>query len=484
MPVGRFLAVVVGLLGVLGASPVQTPFQPFAVPGTDIRLLPECERNLKRVVLGLSPNQTKHFMLPETGSWNARTRDPRVLFLRRQLYWLNFELLHGGILKAAPRYTEFYFAVPDPRVVTSSFGNEEPVLREYLHRRIGWSSQEISRRAHFFRVPEVMLFPRDIAEPLGRDSRERLVLAIGADSDSWYADSLEKMVRAFPNDFLVRILPEVNTEGGDLSLAWLPDGNMAVLVGYHRILRYEETKRGVEMKGERMDSTWIASGKDAFRRAFFGLEVLVVGEENLREPKFVNDELFHLDMVVNVLKGSRGVVAFVPSYTEPPVDAMSHVAIAASLTQHLEREYDRVAAQLAARGYRVVRLPFRDHPDRTPVQVADFVDAETGRPSLLLGKYPYHLELPGGRNPQRELQQSLHALESAVEEWRQSPTGARWQGVRNRIAFVWRALDTASKSPNPNFEMQARIYESEGVRVIPVPIVPTGEGGIHCLLLN
>lgn len=454
------------------------------MPGTDIRLLPECERNLKRVVLGLTPNQTKHFMLPETGSWDVRTRDPRVLFLRRQLYWLNFELLHGGILKAAPRYTEFYFALPDPRVVTSSFGNEEQVLRDYLAKRVGWSSQEISRRAHFFRVPQVMLYPRDIAEPLGRDSRERLVLAIGADSDSWYADSLAQMARAFPGDFLVKVLPEVNTEGGDLSLVWLPDGHMAVLVGYHRILRYEETRRGVGMKGERMDSTWIAAGKEAFRRAFFGLEVVVVGEENLREPKFVNDELFHLDMVVNVLKGSRGVVAFVPSYTEPPVDAVSLEAIASPLKERLEREYDRVASDLASRGYRVVRLPFRDHPDRTPVQVADFVDADTGRPSLLLGKYPYHLELPDGRNPQRELQASLHALEGAVEEWRQSPTGARWQGVRDRIAGVWKALDAASKSPNPSFEAQARIYDSEGIRVIPVPIVPTGEGGIHCLLLN
>jgi len=28
------------------------------------------------------------------------------------------------------------------------------------------------------------------------------------------------------------------------------------------------------------------------------------------------------------------------------------------------------------------------------------------------------------------------------------------------------------------------MYESEGIRVVPVPIYPTGEGGLHCLLLD
>ncbi|HYB53460.1 MAG TPA: hypothetical protein VEG84_06315, partial [Thermoanaerobaculia bacterium] len=66
------------------------------MPGTDLRLLPECEHTMNRLVLGLDPNQTKFYMLPDTTPWDPRSPDPRVRRLRQQLYWLNFELLHGG----------------------------------------------------------------------------------------------------------------------------------------------------------------------------------------------------------------------------------------------------------------------------------------------------------------------------------------------------------------------------------------------------
>ena len=46
---------------------------------------------------------------------------------------------------------------------------------------------------------------------------------------------------------------------------------------------------------------------------------------------------------------------------------------------------------------------------------------------------------------------------------------------------VWAEMDRAAASPNPTFERQAKVYQAEGVRVVPVPIFPMGEGGLHCL---
>jgi len=454
------------------------------VPGTDLRLLPECEHTMNRLVLGLDPNQTKFYMLPDTTPWDPRSPDPRVRRLRQQLYWLNFELLHGGIMKAAPEETNFYLSVPDPRIVTESLGNEEEEFREYLRERVGWTQNQIETRIHFFKTPAVVAFPRDMAEPLGRDGRDRLVLGIGSDSDAWYAEPLRRLVAAYPGEFVLKVLPDVNTEGGDLSIVVMPEGNLGVIVGHHRILRYLEARGGVPVKGRRIAPAEIEQARAAYRKAFFGLEPLIVGEEGLTDPQLVTDELFHADMVVNVLRGRSGVVAFVPSYREAPVDAITQAQLSEAVRDRVQAEYDAVAREFEGRGFRVVRLPLRDHPTRTPVQVGDFVDARTGHQIVLLGKYPYHLDLPGGRNPQRDLQASLERLERSVGAWRLTATPARWAQVEEDIRGVWKELDAGGATPNPTFDMQARIYESEGIRVIPVPIYPTGEGGIHCLLLN
>lgn len=474
------------LSGVLAsAAGTVRRFEPVRVPGTDIRLLPESERTMERLVLGLDVNRTKHFMLPETAPWDPRSPDPRVSYLRRRLYWLNFELLHGGLFKKVPDYTRFFVAVPEAGVAPDSLGNEEESFRDYLQTRVGWSRETIARRVRFFQTPSAMPFPRDMAEPLGRDAKERLALALGADTGAYYAEPVRRLVEAFPRDFVLKVLPQVNTEGGDMSLVWLPEGRVGLVVGYHRILRFAESTQRLPPEGRPLAPALIEEGRKAFRRAFFGVEVLVLGEECLREPGIASAELFHADMVVNVLRGRTGAVAFVPSYREEPiVDSALQGLVPEHVRNRAQGEYDRAARQLEKRGYRVVRLPFRDHPDRTPVQVGSFVDLRTGQQSLLLGKYPYQFDLPGARNPQRELQASLGRLEAAVAAWRKAPADAQWDEVVRRIAGVWAEMDRAAESPNPTFQTQARLYEAEGIRVIPVPIYPTGEGGIHCLLLN
>jgi hypothetical protein len=187
-------------------------------------------------------------------------------------------------------------------------------------------------------------------------------------------------------------------------------------------------------------------------------------------------------MVVNVVRSGANILAFVPSYEEMPVDALTHVPLAEELRARVQREFNEVANQLATRGYRVIRLPFADHPVRNPVNVAKFVDPATGQSVVLLGKYPYHFATkPGGSIPQFELEDAFARLETAVDAWRAKPTDARWNDVTVVLQKTWKEMDRISATPNPTFADQARIYERNGIKVIPVAIYPTGEGGLHCL---
>jgi hypothetical protein len=466
--------------------PLDRPaaFQPTNLPGSDIQCLPESERTLERIILGLRVNRTKLFLMPKTDQFDPKSMDPRVRFLRRQLYWLTFELEHGQIFRSAPGYSRFFLAVPDARFIPDSLGNEEEAFRDYLKTRVGWSETEIAKRIRFFKVPLEVAYPRDLAEPIGRDARGRLVLALGEDSDEWYAEPLQRLVSAFPDEFMLRRLPGINTEGGDLAQVWLPEGKLGLMVGRHRVLRYLETRHGGPLAGQPIEPRRIEEARQAYSRAFSGLEVIIVGEEGLREPHLVSDELFHSDMITTVARGREGMLAFVPSYSASPVDALTHNVIGPAVRLRAQREYDQVAGELGRRGYHVVRLPFVDHPVRTPVQVAVFVDPRDGRQSLLIGRYPYHLELPDGRNPQTLLQEQLDRLDGAVTAWRNSPTEERWNEVRQTLARTWVQIDAAAASPNPNFELIEKAYSSQGIRVLQVPLYPFGQGGLHCELLN
>lgn len=464
-------------------SPPAGAFRPLPV-SPDLQLEPESDRRLRRLVIGLDANDTRYYMLPETATLPRSESDPRVRHLRRQLYWLNFELNHGRILSSVPPQTRFFIAVPEPGSVPGSRENEEEVFREYLARRIGWSAREIREKVRFFRIPGTIPFPQDMAEPLGHDSRGRLVLGFGSATNAFYYEPLRRLVSAFPDEFVLREIPGVDTEGGDIELAWLPDGRIGVLVGRHRVLAALEARHGRPFRGLRIGQDEIRRGVSEFSRAFFGLETLLVGERALRDPKLASDVLIHSDMVVNVLRGSRGVTAFVPTYGAAAVDAITQIALEAEVQRRAQAEYDGVAQQFRDRGYRVVRIPFSDHPARNPVQVGKFIDPTSGQQSLLLGKYPYHFPLPDGRNLQWEIQSAFDKLEKRVGAWRRSPTDAHWSAVEKNLQSIWRRIDRAIDAPNPEFAAQSRIYEENGVRVLPVPIFPSGEGGIHCMLLK
>lgn len=452
---------------------------PSPTPPQGLNLVPESERPYRRLVIGLDPLLASPFMLPEGSNFEG-LGDPKLAAIRRQLYWLNFELMHGRIVNAVPKRTRIFVAVPDPRFHVRELGDEREEFREYLKVRAKWSAAEIAERVRFFVVGRAIPFPQDIAEPLGTDDGGRLVLGIGAEADLFYRETLQQMVRAFPKDFAAYTLPGVNTEGGDVELVRMPNGSLGLVAGHHRVLRWLEYRYGEGVIGRSVPAARIEEVRAAFRKAFFGLGVLFVNEEGLRSPSLTSDELFHSDMILNVARGKTGPVAFVPSYEGATVDAISHEPLSPEVRRRAQIVYDRVARQLAGWGFRVARLPFSDHPVRSPVNVGKYTEP-TGEQVVLLGKYPYHFALPDGPNPQRELQKRFDALSERLEDWRNSPSAAAFDKVHEGFHAVWAEMDRAAASPNPTFERQAKVYQGEGIRVVPVPIFPVGEGGLHCL---
>lgn len=465
-------------------------FDPPLIESHGFRLLPESERILKRMVIGLDAHRTDYFLLPETKGLLRRLGDARISLLDRNLFALNFELIHGGLMRAVPKRTHFFVAVPDPATTPESLGGEEALFRWYLEARVGWSTSEIADRVRFFKVAQPLLYPRDAAEVLGHDLKQRLVFGLGSDAPPYYRDPVLELGRLFPEDFMVVPLGPtgpgaINTEGGDLSLSWLPEGRVGLLLGRNRVRRHlDSIGRGVPADAP-VPAASIEVVRAAYRKAFFDVEVIVVGEEGLRRPDRSSPELFHLDMVVTVLRGRSGVVAFVPFFREAPVDALTSIPLNEPFRQRLTRDYEAIARQMARRGYRVVRLPFADHPARTPANVGRFVDPLTGRNCVLLGRYPEHFAVGlDGRIPQTNLHVALDDFAGRVAAWKVERTERRWSTVLNGIDTVWNELDRATREPNPTFQEQARLFEAEGIGVTPIDIYPSGEGGIHCLLLR
>ncbi|MBK8596766.1 MAG: hypothetical protein IPN83_14500 [Holophagales bacterium] len=268
------------ILLTVGLALAESP-RPAAPAG--LKLVPESERPYRRLVIGLDPLLASPFMLPEGTNFEG-LGDRRLAAIRRQLYWLNFELMHGQIVNAVPKRTKIFVAVPDPRLHARELGDEREEFREYLKVRARWTPAEIAERIHFFVIGQAVPFPQDIAEPLGTDASGRLVLGIGAEADLFYRETLQQMVRAFPKEFAMHSLPGVNTEGGDVELVRLPGGSLGLVAGHHRVLRWLEYRYSEGILGRSVSTKRIEEVRAAFRKAFFGLEVLFVNEEGLRSP--------------------------------------------------------------------------------------------------------------------------------------------------------------------------------------------------------
>ncbi len=479
-----------GLSALLGAGFPPAPVTiPQAAPDTDIRLAAESDRTFRRIVIGLLPGENTPYLLPRVPPADPAKRDRRTRFLLRRLAWLSFELLHGDLLRAAPPYTNFYFAVP-PRPVGVRAADLEATFHEYLLARAGYSPAEIARRIRFFRVPDAVPFPRDLSVVIGSDRRGRLAIGLGRDMHPAYTRATRALVATFPDDFVLREIggrraSGLSTEGGDISIVPGPEGGLRLVVGRHRVLRV------LEREGVPWDPPPVVAAADIervrrlYQASFFGLPTIILGEALLARSDRSDDEVFHADMVATVLRTPSGVKAFVPTYGPNPIDSLSRGALSPEVVRLAQAEYDESARQLQSEGYAVVRIPFADHPVRNPVNVAPFRDPRTGEACVLVGRYPSTRPTsPGGPVPLFTIQDSFDDLDRSVTAWRARPSDESWAGVERSLDAVFRAIDAAALAPSPAFDEIRRIYESQGVRVLPVNLIPSGEGGLHCLVLQ
>jgi hypothetical protein len=479
-----FLCLVAVFLAVFCSVSAQEPFHARPVPGESFNLMPESERPLQRLIIGLEANSTKAYMIPGSDAATPTNKE-RIRLLRRELYMLRIQLVHGDLMKVMPKHTRLFVAVPDPEYVAESRGNEPELFSTYLKTKAGWTDKQIKNQVSFFEVPEALVFPQDMAEVLGRDTKGRLVLGVGEDSAPVYRHSAKLLADTFPADFQLHTIPDINTEGGDIELVWRPDGSIGLMIGQNRVRRYLETSKGMDLKGRVIPTEWIASASAGFQKGFFGVPVMILGWQELQEPKYISTEVFHIDMVVNILRSGTRVMGFIPSYEKNPVDAFTDLPMGADIVERAQRYYDQVAQDLKENGYEVVRLPFSDHPIRNPVNVGRFTDPTTGRATILLAKYPYHYPTKAGQpSIQAELQQVLDSMEDALELWQATPSDENWEHLENSLKAIWDEFKKIEGSVNPIFEAQAKIYRSKGIDVIPVVIYPSSEGGLHCMLLK
>lgn len=460
-----------------------------SVPGTDIRLAAESDRPFRRIVVGLLPRQNEPYLLPRVPPTDAAKRDRRTRFLLQRLSWLSFELLHGQLMRAAPSYTRFFVAVP-PRPAEVRAADLETTFREYLQARAGFSPADIAERVRFFRVPDAVPFPRDLSVVIGSDVRGRLAIGLGRDMHPGYSRATEALVAAYPQDFVLQRIggrgtSALSTEGGDVSIVPGPDGGLRLVVGRHRVLRV------LEREGIPWDPPPVVAAADVervrrlYREAFFGLKTIVLGEALLARADRSDDEVFHADMVAAIVRARSGVKAFVPTYGPDPLDAVLRSSVSTERVRRAQAEYDESARQLRREGYDVVRIPFADHPVRNPVNVAPFTDDRSGEASVLVARYPPVTPASaGGPVPLFAIQDAFEGLDKSVTAWRAAPSDDTWSGVEGAIEATFRAIDAAAAAPSRAFDQVRRVYETEGVRVVPVNLIPFGEGGLHCLVLQ
>jgi hypothetical protein len=463
----------------------KTFFQAPWIEEGSLRLLPESERTLKRIVIGTRDSQSSSFTVPEGWAKDQPQRKQWLEDIRQELHDINFELLHGNVLSVVPKYSVFFVAIAELKKGDNSVSEESNRLHAYARRRAGWSAQECKERLRFFSIPDVLNFSQDIAEPLGWDKKGRLVFGQGDDIDSEYSHSLQALCRAYPQEFAWRDMGFINTEGGDLEIIWLPEGSVGLLLGHHRVLRWLSKRAYSGTEQHVIPAMDIGKARVTFAKAFFQSEVLILGENALTAPDLAVDELFHADMVVNIVRNSKSVMAFIPTYQQIPIDATTNQPLPPGMRERLQGFYDRSASQFQSRGYEVVRLPFADHPVRSPVNVGKFTHAETGQQNVILGKYPYHLKTSDGTPPPQEtIQRLLEKLPKSLEKMRLTPSLEAYGELKQSFAQIWKAFDGTIAGSNPTFDRQVEIYRSHGINVIPVTLYPIGEGGMHCLLLN
>ncbi len=449
--------------------------------------IPESELSDQFRVIGLDAHKKHYFILPDLS--DPAGKDPAVYKeIEEQMYWLNFRFSHGDILTKMTGTDELYVAVPDPREVTFSFGGEKDFFKNYLRYRRGWTEDDIRKRVRFFPVANEIIWTQDACEMVSRAGVPGVVMYCGSRDMIQYPNLARGLAAANPEFFQMKELPRaLSAEGGDLEVVWGPDRKPALLLGYHRVLDYlVETRQGWD-ENKPVTREIVEEARRTYSEGFGGLPVIIVPEKALSEPSKASKEIFHLDMLVSVMDAHQGPKphAFVPIFANPPVvDAFFNEILSPELIRKASWEFDEAASQMAALGYEVVRLPFNDHPARSPVNFGKYRDGETGQYVVLAAKYPYHLPFKSPQAPQAQLRESVEDLAKSMERWNRSGAEEDVRLLREDIEKLWQAMDYADSVPNPFFDERARRITRAGYQVKEVHCFSWGSGGIHCQLLK
>lgn len=485
----RFLSIaaaVLSLFALVFAEDYLTPMPKGTyVENSEVLLVPEAERYMSFAVIGLWPRQDKYYFLPELKRFECK-KGSKPEELEEELYHLNFELSRGEVLKNLPSYTVLYVAVPDPLYVKESQGGEERYFINYLKKRCGFTDDDVRRRVKFYKSPVHVEWPQDMCEVIGKDSEGRVILATGRQDRNEYVRAVKALAASYPDAFVLHNMEDfVSAEGGDLDIVWGPDNEARVLAGRNRALMYYERKTGDSYENMPLTTEEIENARKKFSDSFFGADVMFLPETVLEKPELGCYEVFHLDMIVCTMPPAENGKprAFIPEYSGRSFDALSGKELTEDLALNAEREYDLAAKEMKKNGYKVVRLPFSDHPVRSPANSPRYRNRETGKTTVILGKYPYHIQTGEDATPQEKIMEALVEMRDLNDGSHNGNSPEDLKEVMGRIKHLWQVMDEVSGMPNPLTERQKRLFEQQGYAVKVVPVYAWGGGGLHCQIM-
>ena len=181
-------------------------------------------------------------------------------------------------------------------------------------------------------------------------------------------------------------------------------------------------------------------------------------------------------MILNVargLEGARGVHPLLRGGARRRHQPRAALARgAAARADHLRPRGEAARGVGLPRGAAAVRGPPGPKPrERREVHGAD---GRAGRPAR---EVPLPLRAPGRTQPAAGAPEAVRRASDDLEAWTEQALGRGLRSGAEELPGGLGEMDRAAASPNPTFERQAKVYEAEGIRVVPVPIFPTGEGG-------
>lgn len=250
-------------------------------------------------------------------------------------------------------------------------------------------------------------------------------------------------------------------------------------------MRYIELKYNIPTDSNNPYEKWmVEEARTAFSNSVYGLPVYILPEKLLYNRNIGTNEVFHLDMYLVVLPGENKINAFIPIYDKKDImDILFRKLLDYEFIKKCNEVYDAAAQQMKEAGFNVIRVPFYDHPVRNPANVAKFKNKETGKITVFLSKYPYHIANNGELSNQEKLQNGIFYLENELNYFKSSNDKKAYSNLLIAIEYLFRLIAEEENSKNPIAEKQAQIYRNYGYDVVLIQQYAWASGGLHCSML-